>query len=117
MALGNEKIFPAVVVVIQKANTPPGVQHGGASDAGAETGVSKSGVAIVLIERIALVCKIGDDQVGPAVIVIVGKIDAHAGVGPAVAVNGNLREEAHLFKSSVAFVVVEKFDHRIVSHE
>src|SRR5256885_6815283 len=35
----------------------------------------------------------------------------------AVAVNGSLREETHFFKSSVAFVVVEIFDHRIVGHE
>ncbi len=48
MALSDEKIFPAVVVVIQKANTPSGVQQSGASDAGAEAGVGKTGVAIVL---------------------------------------------------------------------
>ena len=117
VALSDEKIFPAVIVVIQKANAPSGVQHSGAGDAGAEAGVIKSGVAIVLVERVALVGKIGDDQVRPTIIVIVGKVDAHAGVGAAVAVNGSLREETHFFKSSVAFVVVEIFDHRIVGHE
>src|SRR5689334_7571323 len=33
VALGDEQVFPAVVVVIQEADAPAGVRHGGASNA------------------------------------------------------------------------------------
>src|SRR5438034_11441959 len=39
------------------------------------------------------------------------------GEGAAVAVDGDFGEEAHLFKGSVAFVVIEEFDHRVVGNE
>src|SRR5713226_1235981 len=114
VALRDKEIFPSIVVVIQKANAPSGVQHGGARNAGAEAGIGETGVTIVLVERVALVGEIRDDQVRPAIIVIVGEVDAHTGVGAAVTVNGNLREQADLFERSVAFVVIKKFDHRVV---
>src|SRR6267378_6923327 len=117
VALRDEKIFPAIVVVIQKANAPSGVQHGGARHAGAEAGVGETGVAIVLVESVALVGEIRDDQVRPSVIVVVGEVNAHAGVGAAVAVDRDLGGQPHLLKSSVAFVVIEKFEHGIVSYK
>src|SRR5438034_5741121 len=39
------------------------------------------------------------------------------GEGAAVAVDGDFGEEAHFFKGSVAFVVIEEFDHRVVGNE
>src|SRR5260370_6437040 len=59
----------------------------------------------------------GGDWGGSTVIGIVGEVDAHGGVGAAVTVNGNLREEADFFESSVAFVVIEEFDHGVVGYE
>src|SRR5260370_11422017 len=116
VALRDKEIVPSIVVVIQKANAPSGVQHGGARNSRAEAGIGETGVAIVLVERVALVGEIRDDQVRPAIIVIVGKVDAHAGVGAAVTVNGNLREQPDLFEISAAFVLLKKFDHRIVGY-
>src|SRR5260370_33535836 len=116
VALRDKKIFPSIVVVIQKANAPSGVRHGGARNTSAEAGIGETGGAIVLVERVALVGEIRDDQVRPAVIVIVGEVDAHAGVGAAGTVNGNLREQADLFERSVAYAVLKKFDHRIVGY-
>src|SRR4029077_19476186 len=82
--------------------------------AGTEAGVSKRGVAIVLIESVALVGEIGDDQVGPAVIVVIGEVDAHAGISAAVAVDGYLRRQTHFFKRAITLVVVEELDHGVV---
>ena len=59
----------------------------------------------------------GHIQIIKAVVIIVGEIDAHASVGAAVAVNGDLREETDFLEGTVAFVMVEKFDHGVVGDE
>ena len=117
VALGDEEIFPAIVVIVEETDAPPRVGHGEAGDTGSEAGVSKSGVAIVLVEGVALVGEIRDDQIGPAIVIIIGEIDTHASVSAAVAVNGDFGEEADFFEGAVAFVVIEKFDHGVVGDE
>src|SRR5207249_8309283 len=117
VALGDQEILPTVIVVVEEAYAPSGVGHGDASDAGREAVVGESRVAVVLVEGVALVGKVRNDQIRPAVIIIVGEIDAHTGEGAAVAVDGDFGEEAHFFKGSVAFVVIEEFDHRVVGNE
>jgi len=106
VALSDEEILPAVVVVVEEADAPSGMRHSGASNAGSETGIGESGVRIVLVEGIALIGKIGDDEIGPAIVIVVGEIDTHAGVGAAVAINGDFGEEAHFFEGAVALVVI-----------
>src|ERR1700676_2015737 len=93
------------------------MQHGDAPEAGAEGGIAKTCVAVIFIESVTLVGEVGDQQIGPAVVVVVGKVHAHAGVGPAVAIDSNLREQACLLEGAVTFIVIEKFDHGIVGYE
>src|SRR5207249_8225895 len=93
VALGDEEIFPAIVVIVEETDAPPRVGHGEAGDTGSEAGVSKSGVAIVLVEGVALVGEIRDDQIGPAIVIIIGEIYNYASVSLAVDVIGYIVEE------------------------
>src|SRR5579859_1209315 len=98
-------------------NTPTGVQHRGACQACGEAGVIKCGVAVVLVQGVALIRKIRDYEVGPAVIVVIGKIDAHSRISAAIAVHGDLSEEADFLKRPVPFGVIKKFNHRVIGDD
>src|SRR6201988_1613994 len=74
-------------------------------------------MARILIQRVTLVGQIGDQQTGPASVVVVRKIHTHAGIGSSVTVDGNLREQPGLLKSAVALVVIKKFHHGVVGNE
>src|SRR6202022_476937 len=117
VALGNDEIFPAVIVIIEEASAPAGVKHGDAAQTRTEAGVGETSVATVLVQGVALVSQVGDKEVGPAIIIIVGEIDAHAGEGATVAIDGDLRHEADFFKGAVALIVIEELDHGVVGDE
>jgi len=91
MALGDEEILPAIIIIVEKADAPAGMLHSGARQAGTEAGIRKRGVAIVLVESVVLVGQIGDQQVRPAVVIVIGEIDAHAGIRASVAIDSHLR--------------------------
>src|SRR2546425_633609 len=115
--LRDEKVLPAVVVVIEEANAPPGMQHGDAAETAGEAGVRKAAVAGVLINRVALIGKIRDDKIGQTVVVVIGEVHAHAGERAAVAIDSDTGEEANFFERAVALVVIQKLDHGIVGNE
>src|SRR5437762_8171231 len=47
VSLGNEKISPSVIVIVQEPNAPSRVRHAHAADAGGITLVCKSAVAVI----------------------------------------------------------------------
>src|ERR1035441_5365321 len=61
--------------------------------------------------------KFGDDDVGPPVIVVVLKINAHAGKGVAIAIESGSGRQSNLLERSVAAVVKEVFRHRIIGEQ
>ena len=114
VALDDEEIFAAVVVVVEEVDAPAGVEEGDASDAADVAVVGEAAVAVVFVEGIFLVGEVGDDHVGEAVVVVVLEVDAHAGEGSSVTVDGHLGGEADLFEGAVALVAVEVFEHGVV---
>jgi len=79
--------------------------------------IREGAIAVVQVNCVPLVGKIGDDQVRQPVVVVIRKIDAHTRIGAPLSIHGNPRGQAHFLKCSVAFVVVEKLLHRIVGDE
>src|ERR1700737_2559014 len=63
VALGNDEIFPAVIVIVEEASAPARVKHGDAAEAGAEACVDEACVATVLVQGVALVSQVGDEEV------------------------------------------------------
>src|ERR1700722_4144423 len=90
VALGNQEVLPAVIVVVEKNGNPAGVRHADLSQTGGEAGIVEGAIAIVLIQSIALIGKVGDEKVRPAVVIVVGEVDAHAGKRTTVAVHRDL---------------------------
>ena len=76
--------------------------------------ISKGAVAIVLKEVIALVGKIGDNDIWIAVVIEVAEVRAHPGKRFAVLIVGNTCEQADFGERAISVVVVQEARHRIV---
>ena len=84
MAVGEEQIDGAVVVVIEELQPPAAQQARRLRDAVDVRDVAEGLVLVVLVEREHLLIDVGDEQILLAVAVEVGGIDAHAGARLAV---------------------------------
>jgi hypothetical protein len=85
------------------------LEEGHASDAADVAVVGEAAVAVVFVEGIFLVGEVGDDHVGEAVVVVVLEVDAHAGEGSTVTVDGHLGGEADFFEGAIAHGFDEVF--------
>ena len=115
--LRDEKILPAVVVVIEQVRAPTGKSKSRAAHAGRVGHIPKGAVAVVAKKHVAFVGEIGDHDIGTAIIIVVAEIRAHAGEGLAILVVSNARQQPDFAERAVAVVVVEKTLHRIVGDE
>ena len=84
MAVGEEQIDEAVVVVVEELEAPAAQQARRLRDAVKRRDIRERLVALVLVEREHLLIDVGDEEILLAVAVDVGGIDAHAGARPAV---------------------------------
>ena len=97
MTLRDEDIFPAVVVVIEQAACSSRRRQALRRPTPDTLVTSrKRAVAVVAKEHVALVGEIRHDDIGTAIVVEVGKIDAHPGEGLAVLVEADAGQQARL---------------------
>ena len=114
VAIGEEKIEVAVVVIVEELEAPAAHQAGGGADTGGEGLVVEGLVVIVLIERIHLVVDVGDEQVHPAVLIDVRGVEPHAGARPAFGAVGDPGLGSNLLETAVATVGEEEVGDRVV---
>ena len=69
---------------------------------------------LFLVERVSLVGQVGHHDIRPAIVVVVGEVDAHAGIGLPFGVHRNARLQADLLEGSIRLLVEEKLRHRVV---
>src|SRR5258708_30584925 len=84
VAIGDENIGPAVVVVIEEETAKTERDQGGAAHFGLRRFVDEQAVALVVIERDHLVGEVADDDAEAAAAVVVGGVDAHAGASDSI---------------------------------
>ena len=71
---------------------------------------------IVVIEVVSVVGEIGFNDVGPAVVVVIGGIDPHARLFATVGAVGHTRFRTHFGEVPLAVVVIEQARGRIIGH-
>ena len=114
MPVHDHQIFPAVVVVIQKACAPAQKRNRHLAESGLESHVSKIAGAIIVIQDIRVVGKISDMKIDAAVIVVITNCQSHPCLLATIFVECNAGRITCLFKSSVTFVDVELFWRRVI---
>jgi len=116
VAVGDENVGPAVVVVIEKlhAKTQIGIADG--AHARRARKVGELAIAIVVIEIVVIVGKVVLRDVRPAIAIIVGRVDAHAGLFSPVGTVGHACLGTDLAESTLAVVVIEQARRRVVGY-
>src|SRR6266853_2880986 len=114
VALGNEKILPAVVVEIFQAHAPAGTARSKSAEASLQALISESASAVVVIQAVEFTRQNGDDHVGAAIIIVVLKNRAHAGKTFAVGRKRRARLQSTLVEGAVAVVMEEILLHAVV---
>src|SRR5258708_4006032 len=101
VAVGDENILPAVVVEVEELQAEAEKRNADGAEVGGAGKVGERAVVVVVKKIVGVVGEIGLCDVGPAVIVVVGGIDAHAGLFAAIAAVGDPGLYADFGKSSL----------------
>src|SRR5580704_2667523 len=117
MAVAEQQIEVAVVVVVEKFQSPAAHQARGGTDAGRHGGIGKSFVLVVVVDRIHLLVDVGDEEIDPAVLIVVGSVNAHAGARAAETAVANACKQADFLEFSVAAIGEKKIGDRVVANE
>src|ERR1035437_9911262 len=100
MTVAEQKIEIAIVVVVEEFQSPSAHQARGRTNARRKGEVAKGLVLVVVIERVHLVIDVGLEQINPAVLIVVSRIDSHPGTWFAENIHPNSRQQTYFFKSS-----------------
>ena len=77
MAIGNKHVQPAVVVVVKKPSSETKHRKSGTSDAGLCTHVPKTAFTVVMKDVIRRLLKIRNEQIKPAIVIVIAQRNAH----------------------------------------
>src|SRR6266446_6787375 len=115
MSLSNEEVLPAVVVIIDELSAPAGIGKRCMADTGLIRRVLKVTASGVPVEGISLLGKVSDEDVGQAIVIVIGKIHAHAGVRLTVLIVSCSRQQGRFLERSVAPIVEKEAHHGVIS--
>ena len=104
VTIGHHHIHETIQVKIDKLGTPTEVLPTDFSNARSKRDIREAAVPIVPIKRIVILRKIRHDQVQIPIVIIVAKIDAHAGLLPSVLAEGDSCLQSDLGKRLVSIV-------------
>ena len=122
MAVGQDQIDGAVVVVIEELQSPAAEQARRLGDAVGVRDVAEGLVLLVAVEREHLLIDVGDEEVLVAAAEDVGRIHAHAGARLAAVAEGDFGGQRDLLefpsaRCRRAAIHVEEILHRVVGDE
>src|SRR3984885_2580161 len=100
MAVGDDQVEIAVVVVVEELQPPTAHQAGGSTNGRIQRDIVEAAAAVVAVERIHFVVDIGDKQIDPAILVVIGGVDTHAGSGDAEGIVGHAGQESIVSKTA-----------------
>src|SRR5579859_71701 len=108
VAVGDEQILIAIVVIIEELYAPAAHQPSRAADSGCARHVIEGLVVPIAINGVHLLIDVGDKQVLPAILIEVCGVDAHARTSAAVLTECDTGGETNFLKFAVATVPKEK---------
>src|SRR5438552_16280014 len=117
MSIGQEEIHIAVIVIIEKLDTPTTHQPRDLANAVGDRHVVEAAILVVVVERIHLLVYVGDEKIYPTVLIIVGSVDAHSRTGVTFGIQAHVGLKAHLLKFSFAMIEKQEICHGVISNE
>src|SRR5690349_17963353 len=106
MAVGYEKIGPAVIVKVECHGAPAKERNRRVHEAGARGLVGEISVTIIYIEGVVIVGKRCDIEIHFAVVIKIANSDSHRGLLAPVFAQRKPGKVAYIFESAVVAVLV-----------
>ena len=78
MAVAKKQVEVAVVIVVEEFLSHTAEHHGAGGDAEPGSDVGKGFVAIVVVQRKHFVVDVGNEEIDPAILVVVAGVNSHA---------------------------------------
>ena len=104
MAVDLNDVLPSIVVVIDKAAAPGHIVVVDAHT-GCEGEVAETSIAIVVIEVAGIVGKVGLEDVEPAIAIVIGHCNAHAGLLMTIVVVSATGHDGDVSESPIMIVL------------
>ena len=114
MAAGVDDVLPAVEVDVHEARPPAHERRLVLQHVRLARDVLEEALAEVVVERAVVVGEVGGIGVEPAVVVVVGEVDAHSRLLVAVAAERQAAHDAALVEAAVAAIHEEQARRRVV---
>src|SRR5437773_2934905 len=116
MPLGNENVFPAVVIGIKEESSPSCRQPAGLADAGSVGHVIKTLSTEIAKQSVLFKRECRNEDIGPAVVVVIGKIYAHACEGVPIFVVGCTGKQGLLGEGPITVVSEQGLRYTVVGY-
>src|SRR5215831_6503626 len=117
MAIYDEQVDVAIVIVIEEFQSPPAHQPGDATDAHRPGDIVESQVVVVFVYGIHFMIHVRDEEVLPAILIEVRGIDAHPRARPPLLAEGHAGIQADVHEFSVFLVEKQEILDGVVGDE
>src|ERR1035438_5216140 len=107
VAVRDEDILPAVVIKVEELHAKSQKRNADGAEIRGASEISKVPVVVVVKQVVAVVGEISFRNVGPAVVIVVGGIDAHARLLASIAAVSDASFGPNFGESAFAVAVVE----------
>src|SRR5512144_808571 len=88
MPIRDGNVQPPVVIIVEKLAAESDERSRRGADARSGRGIYEYIGSFVVVERLRLALECGDEQIQPAIVVVIAPIDSHASVNIPVTVEG-----------------------------
>src|SRR5262249_56533446 len=117
IAIGQEQIQNAVVVIVKELQAPAAHEPCRPTDSSRSGLIIVRLIMVVLVNRKTLHVDVGDKQIHPSVLIKVGGIKAHTGAGSSVGAVGNAGESPGFLKPSLSAIHKYEIRQRVIANE
>src|SRR6185369_2680374 len=105
VALSYEEILPAIIIKVFKPHAPTRAAGGETAQTGGQAAIAEGTVAIIVIHGVDLAGEVGYDDIGFSIVIVIAKIDTHAGVRLAIVGERDVGIQRALLEAAAAEVV------------
>ena len=116
MPVAKKQVHVAVVVVVKKLYAPPTQHFRGGGDSRAGSDIVERFVLVVVVQRKRFVIHVRNEQIDPAILIIIGGVNAHSGSRKSKRIQTHSCEQANLLEAPFT-VGKKKIRHCVVAHE